>query len=82
MHPGFWLQYLCHLIILLQLPIKSLAVQESSAMMQVDKNETSLVVKDEMQNGGFAQAESIIFYTKVIQEIILEALYKFVYHAC
>jgi hypothetical protein len=48
MHPGFWLQYLCHLIILLQLPIKSLAIQESSAMMQVDKKETSLVVKDEM----------------------------------
>lgn len=51
-----------------QLPIKSLAIQESSAMMQVDKNETSLVAKDEMQNGGFAQAESIIFYTKRLQD--------------
>ncbi|KAM5557604.1 protein DEFECTIVE IN MERISTEM SILENCING 3 [Rosa sericea] len=51
-----------------QLPIKSLPIQDPSALVQVDKKETSVVLKDETQNGGFAQAESIIFYTKRLQD--------------
>ncbi|PQQ04220.1 hypothetical protein Pyn_24806 [Prunus yedoensis var. nudiflora] len=43
---------------------KSLSIQDSTALLQVDEKETNLVVKDGMQNGGFAQAESIIYYTK------------------
>lgn len=54
------------LVIFLQLPIKSLPAQDPSAPMQVDKKETSIVMKDETQIGGFAQAESIIIYTKVV----------------
>lgn len=50
--------------------------------MQVDEKETSLVMKDGMQNGGFAQAESIIYYTKVVQEPMLETIYILIYHAC
>lgn len=37
--------------------------------MQVDQKETSVVVKDEMQNGGFSQAESIIYHSKVVNKI-------------
>ncbi|KAH0978785.1 hypothetical protein GBA52_005962 [Prunus armeniaca] len=47
---------------------KSLSIQDSPALTQVDEKETSLVVKDGMQNGGFAQAESIIYYTKKLQD--------------
>ncbi|BFG23499.1 hypothetical protein CerSpe_097730 [Prunus speciosa] len=47
---------------------KSLSIQDSTALLQVDEKETSLVVKDGMQNGGFAQAESIIYYTKKLQD--------------
>ncbi|VVA11276.1 PREDICTED: LOC110908131 isoform [Prunus dulcis] len=47
---------------------KSLSIQDSTALMQVDEKETSLVMKDGMQNGGFAQAESIIYYTKKLQD--------------
>lgn len=38
--------------------------------MQVDQKETSLAVKDEMQNGGLSQAESIIYYSKVVKKIL------------
>ncbi|XP_062148579.1 protein DEFECTIVE IN MERISTEM SILENCING 3-like isoform X2 [Alnus glutinosa] len=36
--------------------------------MQVDQNETSIVVRDEMQNGGFAHAETIIYHSKKLQD--------------
>ncbi|KAL6127231.1 hypothetical protein ACLB2K_075272 [Fragaria x ananassa] len=50
------------------LPIMSLPAQDPSAPMQIDKKETSIVMKDETQIGGFAQAESIIIYTKRLQD--------------
>uniref|UniRef100_A0A2N9IVL3 FHA domain-containing protein n=1 Tax=Fagus sylvatica TaxID=28930 RepID=A0A2N9IVL3_FAGSY len=36
--------------------------------MQVDQTETSIVVRDETQNGGFAHAETIIYYSKKLQD--------------
>lgn len=48
---------------------KKLSTQDSSALMQVDQNEASLAVKDEMQDEGFSQAESIICYSKVVKNI-------------
>lgn len=38
--------------------------------MQVDGNETSIVVRDEIQNGGFTHAETIIYYSKVSQSFL------------
>lgn len=49
--------------------------------MQVDKKETSVIVQDEVKTGSFSQAESIIYYTKVVREPILETLYILIYHA-
>ncbi|XP_050387786.1 protein DEFECTIVE IN MERISTEM SILENCING 3-like [Argentina anserina] len=51
-----------------QLPAKSLPIQDASALMQVDKKEASVVVMEEKQNRGFMQAESIIIYTKRLQD--------------
>ncbi|RXI08283.1 hypothetical protein DVH24_022427 [Malus domestica] len=45
-----------------------LSVQDPAALMQVDKKETSVVVQDEVKTGGFSQAESIIYYTKKLQD--------------
>ncbi|XP_042984093.1 protein DEFECTIVE IN MERISTEM SILENCING 3-like isoform X5 [Carya illinoinensis] len=47
---------------------RALSVKDSSALMQVDQNETSIVVRDEMQNGGLAHAETIIYYSKKLQD--------------
>ncbi|KAF5442729.1 hypothetical protein F2P56_035355 [Juglans regia] len=47
---------------------RALSVKDSSALTQVDQNETSIVVRDEMQNGGFAHAETIIYYSKKLQD--------------
>ena len=44
----------------MQIPIQT--IKDSSALMQVDQTETSIVVRDETQNGGFAHAETIIYY--------------------
>ncbi|XP_060675501.1 protein DEFECTIVE IN MERISTEM SILENCING 3 isoform X2 [Ziziphus jujuba] len=52
----------------LSIHTKSLSIKDSSALMQVDQKETSVVVKDEMQNGGFSQAESIIYHSKKLQD--------------
>lgn len=58
----------------LQLAIqKAISIKDSSTLMQVDQNETSIVVRDEMQNGGFAHAETIIYHSKVVT-IIVELL--------
>jgi hypothetical protein len=35
--------------------------------MQVDPKETSVVVKDEMQNGVYPQAQTIIYNSKVLK---------------
>jgi hypothetical protein len=45
----------------MQIPIQT--IKDSSALMQVDQTETSIVVRDETQNGGFAHAETIIYYS-------------------
>ncbi|XP_048427173.1 protein DEFECTIVE IN MERISTEM SILENCING 3-like isoform X2 [Pyrus x bretschneideri] len=45
-----------------------LSVQDPAALMQVDKKEASVVVQDEVKTGGFSQAESIIYYTKKLQD--------------
>ncbi|XP_050237479.1 protein DEFECTIVE IN MERISTEM SILENCING 3-like isoform X2 [Mercurialis annua] len=37
-------------------------------MIQVNEKETSIVPRDEMQNGGFIQAQSIIFSSKKLQD--------------
>ncbi|KAF3432813.1 hypothetical protein FNV43_RR23915 [Rhamnella rubrinervis] len=47
---------------------KKLSVQDSSALMQVDQNEASLAVKDEIQNEGFSQAESLFYFSKVVKK--------------
>ncbi len=52
---------------------KPISFKDSSTLMQVDQNETSIVVRDEMQNGGFAHAETIIYHSKVVT-IIVELL--------
>lgn len=49
---------------------KSLSAKDTSALMQVDGNETSIVVRDEIQNGGFTHAETIIYYSKVSQSFL------------
>lgn len=51
----------------LHIHANSVAMQEPASLMQVDPNATSIVVvKDDPQNGGFQQAESIIHYSKVV----------------
>ncbi|KAJ6969659.1 protein DEFECTIVE IN MERISTEM SILENCING 3 [Populus alba x Populus x berolinensis] len=40
----------------------------SSALMQVDPKENSIVVRDEMQNGRFPQAQTILYNSKKLQE--------------
>lgn len=53
-------------------------MQEPAALMQVDPNANSVVeVKDDAQNGGFSQAESIIHYSKVVPKICLKFLIIF-----
>ncbi|XP_059435420.1 protein DEFECTIVE IN MERISTEM SILENCING 3-like isoform X2 [Corylus avellana] len=47
---------------------KPISIKDSSTLMQVDQNETNVVVKDEMQNGGSAHAETIIHHSKKIQD--------------
>ena len=42
----------------MQLPVQT--IKDSSALMQVDQTEKSIVVRDEKQNGGFAHSETII----------------------
>ena len=55
----------------LQLAIeKPISIKDSSTLMQVDQNETNVVVKDEMQNGGSSQAETIIYHSKVVTIIV------------
>uniref|UniRef100_A0A7N2MHC6 Protein DEFECTIVE IN MERISTEM SILENCING 3-like n=1 Tax=Quercus lobata TaxID=97700 RepID=A0A7N2MHC6_QUELO len=49
-----------------QLPVQT--IKDSSALMQVDQTEKSIVVRDEKQNGGFAHAETIIYYSKRLQD--------------
>jgi hypothetical protein len=39
----------------------------SSALMQVDPKETSIVVRDEMQNGRLPQAQTILYNSKVLK---------------
>ncbi|KAJ6887875.1 hypothetical protein NC652_029006 [Populus alba x Populus x berolinensis] len=39
----------------------------SSLLMQVDPKEPSMVVSDEMQNGVFPQAQTIIYNSKVLK---------------
>ncbi|KAJ6411008.1 hypothetical protein OIU84_007708 [Salix udensis] len=39
-----------------------------SALMQVDPKETCIVVRDEMQNGGFPEAQTILYNSKKLQE--------------
>ena len=51
----------------MQIPIQT--IKDSSALMQVDQTETSIVLRDETQNGGFAHAETIIYYSKVVKII-------------
>ncbi|XP_062162657.1 protein DEFECTIVE IN MERISTEM SILENCING 3-like isoform X3 [Alnus glutinosa] len=46
---------------------KPISFKDSSTLMQVDQNETSIVVRDEMQNGGSAHAETIIYHSKKLQ---------------
>ncbi|XP_024029766.1 protein DEFECTIVE IN MERISTEM SILENCING 3 [Morus notabilis] len=53
----------------LSIHANSLPMQEPAALMQVDPNANSVVeVKDDAQNGGFSQAESIIHYSKRLQD--------------
>lgn len=53
----------------LHIHANSVAMQEPASLMQVDPNATSIVVvKDDPQNGGFQQAESIIHYSKRLQD--------------
>jgi hypothetical protein len=35
--------------------------------MQVDPKETTIVVRDEMQNGRFPQAQTILYNSKVLK---------------
>ncbi|XP_038684893.1 protein DEFECTIVE IN MERISTEM SILENCING 3-like isoform X2 [Tripterygium wilfordii] len=53
-----------------QLPTdaKPLSVEESSPSMEIDKNDRSIVLRDEMHNGGFSQAQSIIYGSKKLQD--------------
>ncbi|XP_022723430.1 protein DEFECTIVE IN MERISTEM SILENCING 3-like isoform X2 [Durio zibethinus] len=44
------------------------ALVDSTTSMQVDKNEASFVARDEMQNGEFSQAKSIIESSKKLQD--------------
>ncbi|XP_054791646.1 protein DEFECTIVE IN MERISTEM SILENCING 3-like isoform X2 [Prosopis cineraria] len=46
---------------------KLLAVQNSKALVKVDLNETSIDVNNDVQNGGFSQAESIIQHSQKLQ---------------
>ncbi|EEF45686.1 conserved hypothetical protein [Ricinus communis] len=41
---------------------------DSSIVIQVDEKETSIVPRDEVQNGGFIQAQSIIYSSKKLQD--------------
>lgn len=43
--------------------------------MQVDQKDASVVGKDEMQNEGFSQAESIIYHSKVVSKIYPSVTY-------
>ncbi|KAF5743449.1 protein DEFECTIVE IN MERISTEM SILENCING 3-like [Tripterygium wilfordii] len=53
-----------------QLPTDAnpLSVQKSSPLMEMDKNDQSIVLRDETQNGGFSQAQSIIYSSKKRQD--------------
>ncbi|KAJ8772058.1 hypothetical protein K2173_027235 [Erythroxylum novogranatense] len=44
------------------------SILDSSALLQVDKMETSIVPRDEGQNGGFSQAQSIIYSSQKLQD--------------
>lgn len=44
---------------------KALSIQNSSALVQVDLNESSVDANDDVQNEGFSQAESIIQHSQV-----------------
>ncbi|XP_028806664.1 structural maintenance of chromosomes flexible hinge domain-containing protein GMI1 [Neltuma alba] len=46
---------------------KPMAVQNSSALVTVDLNETSIDVKNDVPNGGFSQAEAIIQHSQKLQ---------------
>lgn len=49
----------------------SLPVEQSQASMQVDPNPSGiLVVRDGVQNTGYAQAESIVDFSKVVIEAL------------
>lgn len=41
-------------------------VQNSTALVQLDLNETSLDSKDDVKNGGFSQAESLVRHSQVV----------------
>ncbi|KAL5736894.1 hypothetical protein ACOSP7_031351 [Xanthoceras sorbifolium] len=52
----------------LSIQTNALAIQDSSALMQVDQNDTSVVAGDGMQNGGASQSDPIIYYSKRLQD--------------
>lgn len=43
-------------------------IQDSSTLMHVDQNDTSVIAKDDMQNGGFPNVDPIVFHSKKLQD--------------
>ncbi|KAK0591983.1 hypothetical protein LWI29_011280 [Acer saccharum] len=52
----------------LSIQTNPLSIQDSSALMQVDQNDTSIVAVDGMQNGGASQSDPIVYYSKRLQD--------------
>ncbi|KAK9291388.1 hypothetical protein L1049_019335 [Liquidambar formosana] len=47
---------------------KALSIQDPSGLMHVDQNDSPVIARDDMQNGGFAKAESIVCNSKKLQD--------------
>ncbi|TXG48663.1 hypothetical protein EZV62_024538 [Acer yangbiense] len=52
----------------LSIQTNPLSIQDSSVLMQVDQNDTSIVAVDGMQNGGASQSDPIVYYSKRLQD--------------
>ncbi|KAI9073249.1 hypothetical protein K1719_044771 [Acacia pycnantha] len=48
--------------------LQLMAVQNSSALVRVNLNETSVDVNNDVQNGGLSQAESLILHSQKLQD--------------
>uniref|UniRef100_A0A5B6ZLY2 Defective in meristem silencing 3 n=1 Tax=Davidia involucrata TaxID=16924 RepID=A0A5B6ZLY2_DAVIN len=47
---------------------KALSIQDSSALMHVDQNDSCVIARDEIQNGALCKAESIVYNSKKLQD--------------